>query len=158
MHHFRPLPHRLQLVAQASQRRFIDDSSATTPESTIAALKSLRVGCVLIAGGHDKGARLDELAEEIVRSARGVVAIGNTAARLVTAIEAAARETPPPPARIADDFAAAFKHAVALSQPGDIVLLSPGFASFGWFEDYRDRGRQFSARARQWCALQDQFQ
>ena len=48
------------------------------------------------------------------------------------------------------DFADAFAQAVALTVQGDIVLLSPGCASYGWFRDYRDRGTQFTQLAREW--------
>ena len=153
---FRPLPHRLQVVARSNGRCFVDDSGATTPESLIAALQSMRAGCVLIAGGHDKGAPLREAADEIVRSARSVVAIGNTAERLLQAIDESAGQSTKPDTVIAEDFSTAFEQAVALSRPGDIVLLSPGFASYGWFSDYRERGIQFSELARAWCARRDE--
>ncbi|MEI6541030.1 MAG: hypothetical protein WCO86_16125, partial [Planctomycetota bacterium] len=52
--------------------------------------------------------------------------------------------------RIATDFRDAFRSAVAFSQQGDIVLLSPGCASYGWFQDFRERGDLFSALARDW--------
>jgi UDP-N-acetylmuramoylalanine--D-glutamate ligase len=50
----------------------------------------------------------------------------------------------------AADFPDAFRRAVALSRPGDIVLLSPGCASYGWFRDYRERGDQFTRMAQEW--------
>lgn len=146
---WRPLPHRLQCVAERSGRQFWNDSIATTPESAIAALQHASGRAVLMAGGYDKGQDLQSLADAICRHARGVVLMGQTADKLLHHLQNSATLTPPP-ALIAPNFPTAFQLAVEMSRPGDMVLLSPGCASYGWFRDYRDRGDQFTRLAQEW--------
>lgn len=155
---FCALPHRMEIVAQGKQRCFINDSSSTTPESTIAAIQSLPRRCVLLVGGADKGVDLTVLGEQIVAGVRGVVAIGATADAMVAAVEAFVGDADGPIVRACDNFESAFRQAVALSEPGDIVLLSPGCSSHGWFTDYRERGRKFTELALQWCEQQEMDQ
>ncbi|MBC7965906.1 MAG: UDP-N-acetylmuramoyl-L-alanine--D-glutamate ligase, partial [Fuerstia sp.] len=76
---FRPLPQRLQLVAEAAGRQFWNDSIATTPESAIAALHVFPGRIVLLAGGYDKGQDLAAFAAEIRSRVAAVVLIGQTA-------------------------------------------------------------------------------
>ncbi len=149
---YRPLPHRLQCVAERGGRQFWNDSIATTPESAMAALKHLSGRVVILAGGYDKGQNLQPFAEAIRQHALGVVLMGQTAVNLQQLLQ------DPSGARalklaVASDFPSAFQMAVAMSRPGDIVLLSPGCASYGWFRDYRDRGEQFIRMAQEWSPL-----
>lgn len=144
---FHPLPHRLQLVVEKSGRQFWNDSIATTPESAIAALQVFPGRIILLAGGYDKGQDLAEFAAEIGQRAFAVVLMGQTAGKLRELLTDRANDLQ---IRIATDFREAFRCAVAFSQQGDIVLLSPGCASYGWFQDFRERGDRFSALARDW--------
>lgn len=146
---FQPLPHRLQLVAEHAGRQFWNDSIATTPESAIMALRVFSGRAILLAGGYDKGQDLRQFADEIKTRAKAVVLMGKTAESLKTLLDSGG-QTATLPAIVAGDFAEAFARAVALSNPGDIVLLSPGCASYGWFRDYRERGELFSQFAREW--------
>ena len=152
------LPHRMQVVAKGRGRCFIDDSSSTTPESTIAALRTVNRPCVLIAGGADKGLDLRLVCEEIAQRTRAFVAIGATADAMSSAVRGAGVETESPVIQACTNFESAFAEAVALSEPGDIVLLSPGCSSYGWFADYRERGDAFAELAGKWCGLQEQIQ
>jgi UDP-N-acetylmuramoylalanine--D-glutamate ligase len=149
---WRPLPHRLQCVADRAGRQFWNDSIATTPESAIAALKHMSGRAVILAGGYDKGQDLQSFADAICQHSLGVVLMGQTALALKQRIEASAAG-PAPSLAVASDFPTAFQLAVAMSAPGDIVLLSPGCASYGWFRDYRDRGDQFTRMAQEWSPL-----
>lgn len=137
---FEPLPHRLQFVGEVDGRRFYNDSISTTPESTIAALKSFKEPIVLLAGGYDKGVDLSSMADQIARRAKAVVFMGQTAGRLS---ELCSREGGAIELEIAESFAEAFESARRFSCAGDIVLLSPGCASYGWFSSFTDRGDQF---------------
>lgn len=146
---FVPLPHRFQLVAARHGRKFYNDSIATTPESAIQALRVFAGRVILLAGGYDKGQDLTAFAAEIRQRATVAVLMGQTAETLRRLIANAAGPTGPE-IMIGADFSESFLMAVALSHPGDIVLLSPGCASFGWFRDYRDRGEQFQTMAKEW--------
>ena len=144
---FQPLPHRLQLVAEHAGRQFWNDSIATTPESAMMALHVFPGRIILLAGGYDKGQDLSAFASEIKSRVAFVVLMGQTAAKLHQLLT---NEPVELQIRIATDFRDAFRSAVAFSQQGDIVLLSPGCASYGWFQDFRERGDLFSALARDW--------
>jgi UDP-N-acetylmuramoylalanine--D-glutamate ligase len=152
---FRGLPHRMQIVCRSNGRTFIDDSSSTTPESTIAALRSIPSQCVLMAGGGNKGVNLGSLASEIAQHANRVVTMGATAASLASAVLSASAGDAAATVIQATDFPDAFEHAVELSQPGDIVLLSPGCSSHGWFADFRERGHSFTRLANEWHDAQE---
>ncbi len=147
---FQPLPHRLELVSQGNGRKFYNDSVATTPESAIAALQTFRQPVVIIAGGSDKGSDLTLFANVIAEKAVAAVLIGDTARTLKAGVCSKLSSEAGFSAVVADDFESAFRHAVALSPEGSIVLLSPGCASYGWFRDFRDRGEQFTKLARAW--------
>ena len=157
---FQTLPHRQEQVAVHNGIRFVNDSNATTPESTMAALESLRGPITLIAGGASKGVDLSHLAAVIRRRVRHVVLIGETAHTLASLIRGEAAGRPHERAsdqvsdvcqvQLSETLEAAFGAAVALVSQGGIVLLSPACASFGMFRDYRDRGEQFSKLAKGW--------
>jgi len=146
---FQPLPYRLQMVAEQAGRQFWNDSIATTPESAIMALRVFSGRSILLAGGYDKGQDLHSFAEEICKHAKAVVLMGQTAGVLRDLVSSGGLGLRLP-VNEAKDFADAFAQAVALSAPGDIVLLSPACASYGWFRDYRERGDFFTQLARDW--------
>lgn len=140
---FSGVEHRLEGVRTWRGVRFVNDSIATAPERTIAALRSFDTPLVLLVGGRlKKGQPLDELAALARRRARLVVCFGE-AAEALHAVLAAAEG----PAELccAPDLRAAFARAVAAVRPGDVVLLSPGGTSFDAFRDFEERGRAFKA-------------
>ena len=136
------LPHRLQFVAEVAGRRFYNDSLATTPESTIVALEAFDRPVVLLAGGYDKRVDLSAMAGVIARRCKAVVLMGQTAGVLAALIERRSAATSPAPV-VAESFREACENAVAVSAPGDVLLLSPGCASYDWFRNFADRGDQF---------------
>ncbi|MBN1807470.1 MAG: UDP-N-acetylmuramoyl-L-alanine--D-glutamate ligase [Planctomycetes bacterium] len=140
---FAGVEHRMEFVAEAGGVAFYDDSSSTTPDSTLAALETFTPAPVLIVGGRNKGMPLQILAERLGR-APAVVLIGETAAELRhliggTAAVSAAGDMP-------DAVAKAL--AAARSAGAKQVILSPGFASFDMFGNYRERGEAFKNAAR----------
>jgi UDP-N-acetylmuramoylalanine--D-glutamate ligase len=147
---FAGLPHRLQLVAETAGRKFYNDSKATTPEATLLALDSFRAPVVLLAGGYDKGLDLGELARGIVaRHVKAVALLGQTGAGLKELL----READPQGTTVAKvhvTFEAAIQWAAAQSAEGEIVLLSPGCASYDWFPNYEARGDEFTRLAQAW--------
>jgi UDP-N-acetylmuramoylalanine--D-glutamate ligase len=150
LQHFRSLPHRLEFIGEAAERKFYNDSKATTPESARAALESFTDPVVLLAGGYDKHVDLTSLADQIAERAKAVALMGQTAGRLFEQI-AARKAKQTIPMRVCNSLEDAFAWAVAQSSPGDAVLLSPGCASYDWFRDFEERGERFSRLAREWC-------
>ena len=134
---FAPLPHRLTLVAYAGGVRWYDDSKATNPHAAVAAVRGFE-SVVLLAGGRNKGLDLAALSEVSDRL-RAVVAIGEAAPQVTAAFEG---RTPVHPAASMVDAVAA---AADASRPGDVVLLSPGCASFDWYRSYAERGDDFAS-------------
>jgi UDP-N-acetylmuramoylalanine--D-glutamate ligase len=141
---FRGLPHRLVLVGDHGGVRYYDDSKATDPHATVAALRSFD-SAVLIAGGRNKGLDLSVLAHE-VDHVRGVVAIGDAAPEVAAAFDGLV------PVRTAGSMDAAVIAATALASPGDAVVLSPGCASFDWYRNYGERGDDFARAVKELTA------
>lgn len=138
---FEPLPHRLQFVAHKRGAKWYDDSKATTPVSTIAALTGIEEPKILIAGGYDKGIDFSELGRCIAQRCKAVVLIGATADK----IEAAIRSCGESGVAIfrASTLPEAVQQCAALAQPGDMVLLSPACASYDMFVNYVQRAEVF---------------
>ena len=134
----RPLPHRLDPVAEIDGVRYVDDSNATHPESTCVALAAFDAPIVLLAGGKDKGADTTRLHAAIVRRAKAFVGLGTTGPTLAAAVSTAL-----PSATHAPDMAQAVEMAQRLAAPGDVVLLSPGYSSLDQFQSFAERGDTF---------------
>ena len=137
---FGGLPHRLEFVGEFGGVKYYNDSKATTPEAAMTSLAAFDEGVVLIVGGSDKGSDFTELAAAIARKAKAVVCIGQTGPRLADEIASVSGKSKP---RQAGDFHSAMRAAQELAAPGDVILLSPGCASYDWFKNYEDRGDQF---------------
>jgi UDP-N-acetylmuramoylalanine--D-glutamate ligase len=138
---FKGVPGRLELAREVNGVKFYNDTTATTPDATVAALRALngteRSRLILIAGGMDKGSPVDELKEELTTKAKTLIFLaGNGTDRLRDSF---------PDAPVYGTFRGAFTAAVAAASPGDIVLLSPGFSSKNMFVNEYDRGDQFNA-------------
>jgi UDP-N-acetylmuramoylalanine--D-glutamate ligase len=138
---FEPRPHRIEYIAVIDGVTYVNDSKATDPHATLAALEGM-TGVVLIAGGRNKGIDLSELAAA-AGSLRAVVAIGESAPEIDAAFA---------PAGVPVEKAGSMEDAVArardLSVPGDTVLLSPACASFDMYRNYEERGDAFRAAVR----------
>ena len=146
---FPGVEHRLEFVREVDGVRYYNDSIATAPDRTLAALDAFAEPVVLIAGGYDKGIPFDPLGPALCRRARGLVLIGQTAGAIERVVrEAAAREGRGPEVRRAGTLAEAVAEARRLARPGDVVLLSPACASYDMFRDYAERGRLFKELVR----------
>jgi UDP-N-acetylmuramoylalanine--D-glutamate ligase len=137
---FAGLAHRVAPVGTRRGAVWYDDSKATAPHATLAALRGFD-SVVLIAGGRNKGLDLAGLADG-ADHVRAVVAIGEAADEIAAAF-AGLR-----PVVTAATMTAAVAAAADLVLPGDAVLLSPGCASFDWYTDYAARGDDFAAAVR----------
>ena len=138
---FRGLPHRVQLVTEADGVRWYDDSKATTPHATLAAVSGFD-SVVLLAGGRNKGLDLRPLADA-VPPIRAAVAMGEAAEEVADALDGRC-----PVERVTTGMADVVAAAARLAAPGDAVLLSPGCTSFDWFRSYSERGDAFAAEVR----------
>jgi UDP-N-acetylmuramoylalanine--D-glutamate ligase len=141
---FRPAPHRLELVASVEGVDYYNDSIATTPERTLAGLRSFEEPVVLLLGGREKHLPLEEMAAEASRRCRAVVVFGEAAPVLEVALRVeklAAQERPP--VLKASTLAEAVAAARSAARPGDVVLLSPACTSYDAFENFEQRGEEF---------------
>lgn len=142
---FRGVEHRLQLVRVRNGVRWYNDSIATAPERTLAALATVPGPLVLILGGSDKKADFGELAAVVCERAHTVLLIGATADRIEAAIRAAAATRGVMPQLVrCGDYAEVVARAAAAARPGDAVLLSPACASYDMFENFEQRGKLFA--------------
>jgi UDP-N-acetylmuramoylalanine--D-glutamate ligase len=144
---FEALEHRLELVAQIGGVRWYNDSIATTPASTIAALNAFEAPRIIIAGGYDKGLSFDELAEKIACQAKAAILIGKTSAKIAEAIRTAGKTNVQ--VKFASSMAEAVNCANGLAESGDVVLLSPACASYDMFTHFRQRGQVFRKLVRE---------
>jgi UDP-N-acetylmuramoylalanine--D-glutamate ligase len=136
----RPLPHRMQPVSEHRGVLWVNDSKATNVAAAVSALRSANRPVVLLLGGKDKGEDFGPLRVELPRRARHVLAYGDAGARIATELAGSV-----PLDRLGGDFAAVVSRALEISEPGDMVLLSPACSSFDMFESYEERGATFQA-------------
>ncbi len=138
---FAGVEHRIETAGVINGVEFVNDSKATNPDSTQAALKALagKKNIVIILGGRDKGVDLAQMCRLIKAEAKAAVLIGEAASRFEEALLKEGFNT----IRRASSLDEAVKQGFSLSQPGDVVLLSPACASFDMFDDYEHRGRAF---------------
>jgi UDP-N-acetylmuramoyl-L-alanine---L-glutamate ligase len=143
---FRPLPHRLETVAEHDGVTWVDDSISTTPESALAALASFPGReIVLIGGGQDRGQDYSKLGRTLAERRLIVIGVPSTGPRLV----AAAREAGLPDERAlnASDMAGAVGLARGIATAGAVVLLSPAAPSYDHYANFEQRGERFRALA-----------
>lgn len=135
---FRGLPHRMVFVRELGGVKYFNDSKATNVASAMASLGGLRERFVLIAGGRAKGDDLEPLGALLRARGRGLVVVGEAAARF----EALA--TDGLPCTRAETMADAAQAAQALAQAGDLVILAPACSSFDQYRSYAERGDRFT--------------
>ncbi|KKL10698.1 hypothetical protein LCGC14_2553210, partial [marine sediment metagenome] len=138
---FAGVPHRLEHAATLDGADYYNDSIATTPERTLAGIRSFQEPLVLLLGGRDKHLPLEELAQEAQRRCRAVILFGESGPKL----EAALREATAAAGkgmRIVGvaTLPEAVEAARAAARPGDAVLLSPACTSFDAYDNFEDRG------------------
>lgn len=139
----RPLPHRLEPVAEGQGVVWVNDSKATNVAAAVSAVRSLAERrLVILLGGKDKGEDFAPLAEALGDRARAVICYGAAGTRIADALE------PVTAVQRIGPFDEAVERAGALAEPGDVVLLAPACSSFDQFEDYQARGRRFAELAR----------
>jgi UDP-N-acetylmuramoylalanine--D-glutamate ligase len=133
---FKGLAHRVEFVAEVNGRKFYDDSKGTNVGATAAALQGFAEPVVLIAGGDGKGQDFTPLRDAVAKT-RAVVQIGRDGPQIEKAIAGACH------VQRAESMEEAVQQAYALSEPGDVVLLSPACASWDMFRNYAHRAEVF---------------
>jgi UDP-N-acetylmuramoylalanine--D-glutamate ligase len=134
---YRPLPHRMAVVASRDGLSWIDDSKATNVGAAVASIGSLDGPLVLIAGGDGKGASFGMLAEALRGRECVAVLLGRDRELLAAALQGVC------PVRRVADMPAAVREARAVAQPGWTVLLAPACSSLDMYRDYGARGDAF---------------
>lgn len=137
---FRGVAGRLEYIREVNGVKYYNDTTATTPEATTAALEALdpegKGNIILIMGGADKGLNMHGLLEILPRHTKRVLMLSGTGTdRIHSDIENVS---------IFDSLRFAVTEAAQFAVVGDIVVLSPAFASFGMFKNEYDRGDQFN--------------
>lgn len=142
--HFQGNPHRLEFCREFNGVKYYNDTAATTPESAIAALTAFSQTINLICGGSNKNLDLNELAQKIAENAkvkRIFLLDGAATSGLQQLIIKNGGEKKI--VAVYPSMKAAVETANNLAEEKEIVLLSPGCASFGMFQNEFDRGDQF---------------
>ncbi|MHB9029188.1 MAG: UDP-N-acetylmuramoyl-L-alanine--D-glutamate ligase, partial [Candidatus Latescibacterota bacterium] len=142
---FRGVPHRLELAGEIEGVKYYNDSKATTPEAAAVGIGAFGGRTVLpILGGYDKGVSFDAMAREIAGNVRWAALIGVTAPQIRRSLDAAGVES-----TVYGSFEEAFAACTGRARSGDVVLLSPGCASYDMFNNYEERGEKFRELVRE---------
>lgn len=136
---FKAVEHRLEYVDTVKGVKYVNDSKGTNPDSTIKAVQSYNDPIILIAGGYDKGSDFNELFEIAKDYVRSVVILGQTG----DLIEETARKHGFTDLYRVNDLKEAVEKSAQIANEKDIVLLSPACASWGMYNNYEERGREF---------------
>jgi UDP-N-acetylmuramoylalanine--D-glutamate ligase len=143
---FTGVEHRLELVRHANGARWYNDSIATAPERSLAAMRSFEEPIVLLAGGRDKDLPWDAFAEEVLRRVRRLITFGEAGPMIAMIVEEArepGEETRLGEVTCVGTLEEAVEEAARATRSGDVVLLSPGGTSFDAFRDFAERGDRF---------------
>ncbi len=143
---FRGVPHRLELVRVWNGATWYNDSIATAPERTIAAIRSFSEPLVLLLGGRDKNLPWGDLAALVRERVDHLVVFGDAAEKIAAAVGQPRDGARPYSIARAANLHEAIQAAAAVAGPGDVVLLSPGGTSYDEFTDFEQRGERY----RQW--------
>jgi UDP-N-acetylmuramoylalanine--D-glutamate ligase len=134
---FRGLPHRIEFAGEKNSIKFYDDSKGTNVGSVVRALETFAQPVILLLGGRDKDGDFETLNPMLAAKAKKVILFGEARDRIASLIGKdiqTLRKT-----KLKEAIESAYKSA----QPGDVILLSPGCASFDEFDNYKERGNFF---------------
>ncbi len=149
---FHGVPHRLELVRELHGVKWYNDSIATAPERSMAAVRSFDEPIVLLLGGRDKNLPWEDLAALVKERVDHVVVFGEAAEKILGALGAEGSQSRPRRGKMrpfsvhrCGSLQEAVHQAVEVAEAGDVVLLSPGGTSFDEFNDFAERGERFRA-------------
>lgn len=139
LENFKAVSHRQEFVKEVNKVKFINDSKATNPDSTIKALKSYDENIVLILGGMDKQSEFDEVLEVAKKNVVGLVLLGETKHKInSTALKKGFTNI-----EIVNNMKEAVYKSYEMAKEGEIVLLSPSCASLDMYKNFEVRGDDF---------------
>ncbi|KRN97557.1 UDP-N-acetylmuramoyl-L-alanyl-D-glutamate synthetase [Levilactobacillus paucivorans] len=144
--------HRTQFVLEAEGRQYYNDSKATDMEATEMALKGFKAPVVLLAGGLDRGYTFEKMVPSFKDHVKAIILFGQTAKLL----EDTAKQAGIPTIRLTENVETAVPLAYELSEPGDIVLLSPANASWDQYPNFEVRGDRFIKAVEQLTGKQEE--
>lgn len=143
---FTGLPHRIKFIRDVDGVRYFDDNYSSAPGATIAAVRAFSEPEILIAGGYDKHIQFDELAAAVAAqpNIKKVILIGQTRMKIAAALDSVGKSDL---YVLSDDTSLRpiVEMAKTFATAGDVVIMSPGCASFDMFRNFGDRGDQFIA-------------
>jgi UDP-N-acetylmuramoylalanine--D-glutamate ligase len=135
---FSGLEHRLEFVREINGIKFINDSKGTNIGAVVKSIESFDEPIILIMGGRDKDSDFGFLKEYVQKKVKALILIGEAREKIKKALRDSVRLI-----FVEDDLRSALFRSMEIAKGGEIVLLSPGCASFDMFRDFEDRGRQF---------------
>jgi UDP-N-acetylmuramoylalanine--D-glutamate ligase len=144
LNNFQGIPHRLELIDTVKGIRFFNDSKATNIDAAARALEAFADPVVLIMGGRDKGAKFTDLEKPVHTHVKKLIVMGEAQEKIKAALGDACSQG----VQAAIDMEDAVFRAYQAAAPGDVVLLSPGCASFDMYDSYAQRGEDFCAAVR----------
>jgi UDP-N-acetylmuramoylalanine--D-glutamate ligase len=139
---FTGVPHRLEPVATIDGVTYINDSIATTPERTLAGMRSFSEPLVLLLGGRHKYLPVGELAVEATRRCRAVITFGEAGEMFAAAVRDA-RDSDAPSVEHVADVGAAVLAASSAARSGAVVLFAPAGSSFDAYPNFERRGAAY---------------
>lgn len=142
---FRGVPHRLELVRELNGVRWYNDSIATAPERSMAAIRAFEEPIVLMLGGRDKDLPWEELMKLASERVHHVVLFGEAAEKIQKTVDSLGLREKRFTVTRTNGLHEAVLQAADAANPGDVVLLSPGGTSFDEFKDFAERGERFRA-------------
>ncbi|MBW3569351.1 UDP-N-acetylmuramoyl-L-alanine--D-glutamate ligase [Candidatus Parcubacteria bacterium] len=143
---FKGLPFRIELRGEVEGVKYYNDSFASGPGATIAAIEAVPEPKILLVGGYDRGIALSELADALINNddtIKTVLVFGASSNRIAEELRRAKYHNFKilKDAKGMDDIVLAAKKE---AKAGDAVVLSPGFASFDMFKNFEARGHDFN--------------
>lgn len=141
---FRGVAHRLEFIRNINGADWYNDSIATAPERSMAAIRSFEQPLVLLLGGRDKDLPWASLAQLIKQRVDHVVLFGEAAGLIADAIGTPAAGGRPYTIARCETLEQAVQAAAQVAEAGDVVLLSPGGTSYDAFIDFEERGNRFT--------------
>ncbi len=142
---FKGVPHRLQLVRDWNGIQWFDDSIATAPERSMAAIEAFHEPIVLLLGGKDKNLPWDKLLQVVNQKVEHVILFGAAAETIHDYISAMHFPQQNFTLDICNHLQEAVMIASKIAEPGDVVLLAPGGTSYDEFKDFEERGEKFQS-------------